>query len=385
MKSAPIPYGKHQIVASDVDAVIDVLENHFLTQGSKVPEFEQALCDYTGGEYCTAVNSGTSGLHVACLALGVGAGDYVWTAPNSFAASANCALYCGASVDFVDINPDTRNLCPIALESKLLKAQQENKLPKAIVVVHFAGESCDMQTISALCKPLNVAIIEDAAHALGADYNNKKIGACEFSDLAVLSFHPVKSITTAEGGAILTNNKKLHDACVLYAKHGITRDLEKMQGEIDGPWHYQQLALGYNYRLSDLQAALGIAQLKRIDDFVAKRRRLAKRYFEGLKDLSLKLPRFDSLEQSSWHLFMVELTEHDRKMVFDKLHEADILVNVHYIPIVNHPYYQDLGFLPEDYPNALHFYQNAITLPLYVDLSDQQQDLVIKTLTEILQ
>lgn len=397
-----IPYGKHNINAQDIDAVVDVLQHHFLTQGSKVPEFERAICEYTGARYCTAVNSGTSGLHVACLAIGVGKGDYVWTVPNSFAASANCALYCGAQIDFVDIAPATRNMCPIKLEEKLLKAQQNGTLPKAIVVVHFAGESCDMLTISALCRPLNIMIIEDAAHALGAQYSPKKnaknalsdrqelaqpltnVGNCAYSDLAVFSFHPVKSITTAEGGAIVCNSASLQDACQLYAKHGITRDSDKLVGENHGPWYYQQLVLGYNYRLSDLQAALGISQLKRIDEFVAQRRYLAKRYFEGLSDLALKLPKAESLDDSSWHLFMVELTKHERKIVYQQLHQAGIGVNVHYIPIHCHPYYQSLGFKPNDFPHALHFYENALTLPLYVGLAESEQDKVMATLRALL-
>jgi UDP-4-amino-4,6-dideoxy-N-acetyl-beta-L-altrosamine transaminase len=381
---AIIPYGKHAIDENDIDAVLDVLQHHFLTQGSKVPEFEQALCDYTGAQYCTAVNSGTSGLHVACLALGVGEGDFVWTSPNSFAASANCALYCGAQVDFVDIDPNTRNLCPIKLEAKLLLAQQNNTLPKAIVVVHFAGVICDMKTIYALCQPLNIAIIEDAAHALGASYNDHKVGGCEFSDIAVMSFHPVKSITTAEGGANLTNNPSLAKACALFAKHGITRDLQMMQGDSQGPWYYQQLELGYNYRLSDLQAALGISQLKRLDQFIARRRELVTRYLDALKDLPLILPKANELDNSSWHLFMVELKEHDRATIYQQLHEAGIAVNVHYIPIHCHPYYQALGFKPDDFPAALSFYQNALTLPLYVGLSEVEQDRVVATLKHLL-
>jgi UDP-4-amino-4,6-dideoxy-N-acetyl-beta-L-altrosamine transaminase len=379
-----IPYGKHNIDSTDIEAVVDVLQHHFLTQGSKVPAFEQALCDYTSATYCTAVNSGTSGLHVACLALGIGPQDYVWTSPNSFAASANCALYCGAKVDFVDIDSKTRNMCTIQLEEKLLKAQQNNCLPKAIVVVHFAGIICDMKTIYALCKPLNIAIIEDAAHALGASYNGKALGCCEFSDMAVLSFHPVKSITTAEGGAILSNDESLAQACALYAKHGITRDANKIQGENQGPWYYQQLALGYNYRLSDLQAALGISQLARLDSFIQQRRALVARYFEGLKGLPLTLPKASELENSSWHLFMVELEKHDRKTIYQQLHEAGVAVNVHYIPIHCHPYYASLGFKSEDFPAALKFYQNALTLPLYVGLTHAEQDKVIACLKRLL-
>jgi dTDP-4-amino-4,6-dideoxygalactose transaminase len=270
------------------------------------------------------------------------------------------------------------------LERKLNIAQQNNTLPKALVVVHFAGQSCDMLAISALCRPLNIAIIEDAAHALGAQYHGHNVGNCEYSDMAVFSFHPVKSITTAEGGAIVTNQQALHDACQLYAKHGITRDADKLLGEVEGPWYYQQLVLGYNYRLSDLQAALGISQLRRVDSFVEKRRALAKRYLDAFSGLAVKLPEPNSISSSAWHLFMIELTEHDRKTVYEQLHKAGVAVNVHYIPIHCHPYYAALGFKPNDFPNALSFYQNALTLPLYVDLSLEQQDAVIAALRDIL-
>jgi UDP-4-amino-4,6-dideoxy-N-acetyl-beta-L-altrosamine transaminase len=383
-----ISYGKHSVSTQDINAVTDVLENHFLTQGSKVPEFEKLLCAYTSASYCAAVNSGTSGLHVACLAVGVGPGDIVWTSPNSFAASANCALYCGASVDFVDINPVTRNMCLVLLKQKMLQAHKTNSLPKAIVVVHFAGSSCDMQSIYELCKPLDIAIIEDAAHGLGGTYKNKPIGSCEYSDIAVLSFHPVKSITTAEGGALTTNNPDLAQKCKLFANHGITKDQDHMQGDIHGKWYYQQLCLGYNYRMSDLHAALGISQLSRVDAFIASRRKLAARYFDKLSKMAakllIKLPTDKDLNESSWHLFMIELTTHNRKQVYDKLHDLGVGVNVHYIPIHLHPYYQKLGFTKGQFPHAEDFYDNALTIPLYVDLSDEEQDKVINTLTEVL-
>ena len=383
-----IPYGKHNINTQDKDAVIDVLENHFLTQGEKVPLFERRLCEYTTAAYCSAVNSGTSGLHVACLAAGVGNSDVVWTSPNSFAASANCALYCGATIDFVDIDPNTRNMCIEKLREKLAQASHDNALPKAIVVVHFAGSSCDMQTIYALCKPHNIIIIEDAAHGLGATYQDKPIGSCIFSDMTVLSFHPVKSITSAEGGAVLTNNRLLGQKCKLFSNHGITRDPAQMQGEIHGNWYYQQLSLGYNYRMSDLHAALGISQLERVDDFISKRRALAQQYFAKLASLPnrlpLKLPCKTDLHESSWHLFMVELTQHNRKTIYDKLHARGIGVNVHYIPIHLHPYYQQLGFSKGQFPNAERFYEKALSIPLYFDLSDEQQDSIINALNEIL-
>lgn len=379
-----ISYGKHSVDQQDIDAVQDVLENHFLTQGAKVPAFEQALCAYTTAQYCTAVNSGTSGLHVACLALGITTGDTVWTSPNSFAASANCALYCGASVDFVDINPVTRNMCPVLLKQKLLQAHENNCLPKAIVVVHFAGSSCDMQAISELCKPLNIAIIEDAAHGLGGSYQGKAIGSCEYSDLSVLSFHPVKSITTAEGGAITTNNSDLAVKCKLFSSHGITKDQDHMEGESHGAWYYQQICLGYNYRMSDLHAALGLSQLAKLDSFIATRRRLASSYIEKLSNLPIQLPSDKDLHESSWHLFMIELRDQDRTEVYNKLHELGVAVNVHYIPIHLHPYYKKLGFVAGQFPNSEKFYAKALTIPLFVELTDTQQDEVVSALETVL-
>jgi UDP-4-amino-4,6-dideoxy-N-acetyl-beta-L-altrosamine transaminase len=387
-----IAYGKHSINQQDIEAVQDVLEHHFLTQGEKVPEFEKLLSAYTGASFCTAVNSGTSGLHVACLALNIGKGDIVWTSPNSFVASANCALYCGASVDFVDINPISRNMCPDKLKEKLQKAHATNSLPKAIVVVHFAGKSCPMQTIYDLCQPLGIAIIEDAAHGLGGCYHTEqttsRIGSCEFSDICVLSFHPVKSITTAEGGAITTNNAQLAKRAKLFASHGITKDIEQMNGEIDGNWYYQQLCLGYNYRMSDLHAALGISQLSRIDVFIAKRRKIAASYLTKLAGLAgnllITLPSKDDLNDSSWHLFMIELNKHDRKDVYNKLHTLGIGVNVHYIPIHFHPYYKSLGFEEGQFPASEKFYKTALTLPLFADLTNEQQDNVVEALKTVL-
>lgn len=383
-----INYGKHSINQQDIAAVVEILENQFLTQGQQGPLFEKALCDYTGATYCSVVNSATSGLHVACMAIDLSKGDTLWTVPNSFAASANCARYCGATVDFVDIDPVTRNISLVRLEEKLLQAQQNSTLPKAIVVVHFAGISCDMQAIHALCSPLNIVIIEDAAHSLGGQYRvndvEKNVGNCEFSDIAVMSFHPVKSITTAEGGAVLTNNKQLATKCQLFSKHGITRDKSLMKGDSQGPWYYQQLCLGYNYRLSDLQSALGISQLSRIDDFIQKRRSIAAKYTQSLQDLPIKLPQTEALDTASWHLYMIELTQHDRSTIYDALHEQGIGVNVHYIPIHLHPYYQELGFEFGQFPVAEKFYEHALTLPIYYDLSEQEQDKVITVLHDIL-
>jgi UDP-4-amino-4,6-dideoxy-N-acetyl-beta-L-altrosamine transaminase len=393
-----IPYGKHDIGGDDINAVVDVLENHFLTQGSKVPEFEKALIDYTNAQFCTAVNSATSGLHVACLAAGVTQGDMVWTTPNSFVASANCALYCSAQIDFVDMDEQTRNIDIVKLAVKLKVAKQAGQLPKALVVVHFAGFSCDMQAIADLLNGLSIVLIEDAAHGLGGSYNGRKIGSCTYSDMTVLSFHPVKSITTAEGGAVLTNNPELAQKVVFLAKHGVTRDhdlfdVAATKASVVGNWYYQQLSLGYNYRLSDMQAALGISQLKKLDDFIAVRQQKADFYLKALVDLPLILPQQTrSDNQSAWHIFVVELKTQDnvtnrgktRKSVYNQLVDKGIGVNVHYIPIHLHPFYQQLGFNYGDFPCAERYYERAITLPLYPSLTQQQQQAVVDALSEIL-
>ncbi len=380
-----IPYGKHQIDNNDIEAVVDVLQNQFLTQGKQVPKFEKALSEYTGAEYALAVNSATSALHVACLALGIGQGDIVWTSPITFVASANCIRFCDAEVDFVDIDPTTRNLCSRALLDKLKRAKQDNQLPKAIICVHFAGISCDMRQIHQICQDYGVAIIEDACHALGGQYLNHKIGNCRYSDFTIFSFHPVKSITTAEGGALLTNQVDLIKKATLYAKHGVTRDPDLIHGQLlDEPWGYQQLTLGYNYRLSDLNAALGISQLKKLDNFIEKRRQLAKRYFEKLSHLALVLPQKDELDNSAWHLFAIELIDRDRKQVYSALQQLGIGVNVHYIPVHWQPYYQNLGFKKGDFINAEHYYQHALSLPLYPDMTFEQQDKVITALEQII-
>lgn len=381
-----IPYGKHDIIQEDIDAVVEVLKHKFLTQGDTVPVFEQALCDYTGAKYCVAVNSGTSGLHVACLAAGIGPGDLVWTSPNSFVASANCARYCGADIDFVDIDPHTHNMCLSALAEKMARAEASGRLPKALVVVHFAGLSCDMQAIKQIVAPYGVVIIEDAAHALGGRYRAMPVGSCQYSDFCVLSFHPVKSITTAEGGAVLCNDPGYAQQVLLFAKHGVTRQPDLLT-ESHGPWYYQQHELGFNYRLSDIHAALGLSQLKRLDDFVQQRRKLAHRYHDSMSQLPLQLPEpsMQSNDESAWHLYMVVLQKHDRAKVFEQLKQAGIGVNVHYIPIHLQPYYRSLGFDAGQFPNAEQFYWNAITLPLYPSLTLEQQDRVIKSLSEALQ
>jgi len=379
-----IPYGKHLVDEDDIDAVVDVLRNQFLTQGTVVPQFEQALCEYTGAKHCVAVNSATSGLHVACLAAGAGQGDLVWTVPNSFVASANCALYCGASIDFVDIDPVTRNIDIKALEKKLQDAAKQDRLPKVLIVVHFSGLSCDMQSIHRLTQMYSIILIEDAAHGLGGSYQQSKIGSCVYSDMTVLSFHPVKSITSAEGGAVLTNQSQYYQKIQLFAKHGVTKDPAQYQGDSDGPWYYQQVELGYNYRLSDMQAALGLSQLKKLDTFIQRRAEIAKVYAQALADLPLKLPVLASHSQSAWHLYMVELTQHDRQAIYQQLHTKGVGVNVHYIPIHLQPFYQQLGFKKGDFPLAEHFYQHALTLPLFPSLTDAEQNKVIDVLHEIL-
>ncbi|MCU7554985.1 UDP-4-amino-4,6-dideoxy-N-acetyl-beta-L-altrosamine transaminase [Alteromonas sp. ASW11-19] len=379
-----IPYGRHSVNRDDIDAVVDVLENEFLTQGSQVPAFERVLCEYTGARYAIACNSGTSGLHLACMAAQVEPGDLVWTSPNSFAASANCARYCGADVDFVDIDPATRNLCLQQLSDKLSAARAAGRLPKVIIAVHFAGSSCDMKAIKELIAQDNIFLIEDAAHGLGGrDAQGRPIGSTAHSDMTILSFHPVKSMTTAEGGAVLTNDSALADRVRLHASHGITRDPTQFpEDEQAHSWFYAQQSLGYNYRLSDLHAALGNSQIHRLDGFIKARRELAGNYQQQLRDLPVRLPAFDA--NSAWHLYVVELTKHNRASVFNALRERDIGVNVHYIPIYKHPYYQRLGFQSKHYPNCEKYYQSAITLPLFPEMSADMQNKVVSTMHEVL-
>lgn len=379
-----IPYGKHVIGDDDVEAVVDVLKHHFLTQGNKVQEFEKSLTNNTGAKYCVAVNSGTSALHIACLALDLGQGDLLWTSPNSFVASSNCALYCGAEVDFVDICPNSKNICPKLLDEKLAQANAKGRLPKILTVVHFGGLSCEMRKIGALCHKYGVSIIEDASHALGGTYLDNKVGSCQFSDITVLSFHPVKSITTAEGGAALTNNPELADLLQMYGKHGITRDTGKLQKDSPGGWYYEQQFLGYNYRLSDLHSVLGITQIAKLDEFVSKRTTLAQRYFSLLRDLPLRLPWQYEEAKSAWHLFVIEVLQHRRSDVFSYLRDNGVGANVHYIPIHTQPYYQQLGFAWGDFPNAENYYNNAITIPLHPLLSESEQDKVVGLLRDCL-
>ncbi|OLQ86164.1 UDP-4-amino-4,6-dideoxy-N-acetyl-beta-L-altrosamine transaminase [Vibrio panuliri] len=384
-----IPYGKQDINQQDIDSVVDVLRSDFLTQGPQVPAFEQALIDHTGASYALAVNSATSALHIACLALGLGKGDWLWTSPITFVASANCGLYCGAQVDFVDIDPDTYNMCPQRLEEKLVKAQAEGKLPKVVVPVHLCGQPCDMQKIAKLAKEYDFKVIEDASHAIGGKYQGLPIGSCKYSDITVFSFHPVKIVTTAEGGAVMTNQKALSDKMALLRSHGITRDPEQFEGESHGGWYYQQIDLGFNYRMTELQAALGVSQMKRLDDFITARHHLAKRYDELLKPLPVVLPYQLDNTYSGLHLYVIRL-QFDKlslthKEVFDALRDKGIGVNLHYIPVHTQPYYRKMGFSAGDFPESERYYSEAISLPIFHGMTEEQQDTVVLVLTEILQ
>ncbi len=383
-----IPYGRQEISDADIEAVVAVLKSDYLTQGPRVPEFEQAVAGYCGAGYGVAVNSGTSALHVACLALGVGKGDLVWTSPITFVASANCARYCGADVDFVDIDSGTYNISVPALRKKLEQAAQSGRLPKVLIPVHFSGQSCDMVPIRELADQYGFSLIEDACHAVGGRYRDEKIGSCRYSDITVFSFHPVKIITTAEGGMALTNDAGLARKMDLYRTHGISRNPEEMTREADGPWYYQQLELGYNYRMTELQAALGISQLTRLDEVVEKRHLLARRYDELLKDLPLTLPLQEETNYSAYHLYVIRLRlseiARSRRQVFEALREAGIGVNLHYIPVYSQPFYSDSAVSSEDFTEAEAYYSEAITIPLYHHMRFSDQDLVVERLTSIL-
>lgn len=383
----PIPYGRQDISQADIDAVVEVLRSDYLTQGPAVARFEEAVLAHTGAGYALAMNSATSALHVACMALGLGPGDALWTTPVTFVASANCALYCGASVDFVDIDPRTYNLSPEALELKLQAAEAAGKLPKVVVAVHLAGQPCDMKRLHALAQLYGFRLIEDASHAIGGSYLGEPIGNCRYSDICIFSFHPVKIITTAEGGMALTNDADLARRMNLLRTHGITRDPELMTTS-DGPWYYEQLALGYNYRMTDMQAALGASQMQRIDAFIDRRHDLAARYDRVLSDLPLTLPWQHPDGRSGLHLYVVRLqldrTNRSHREVFDELRARGVLVNLHYIPIYRQPYYARFGYRPDDFPEAEAYYREAISIPMFHAMTDGQQDKVVAALSDIL-
>ena len=383
-----IPYTRQSVSDEDIEAVSEVLRSDLITQGPVTEAFEEAVARYCSVRHAIAVSHGTAALHLACLALGVGTGDVVWTSPNTFVASANCALYCGAAIDFVDIDPETYNMSVSALENKLIEARKAQQLPKVVIPVHFAGQSCDMKAIKTLSDEYGFSIIEDAAHALGGQYLNNKIGSCQYSDITIFSLHPAKIMTSGEGGLVLTNSQKLAGKISLLRTHGIEKYHELKEATTEGEWYYQQSSLGYNYRISDIQAALGLSQLKRLDDFVKKRHKLAQRYNKEFADLPLTIPRQHPDTCSSWHLYVIRLKTHEinktRREVFEQLRNRGIGVHVHYIPVHTQPYYQNSGFQPGDFIESERYYNEALTLPLFVDLKPEEQKKIILNLTEVL-
>lgn len=383
-----IPYGRQDINQEDIDRVVEVLRSDFITQGPIVPQFESAVAMYCGANHAVAVNSATSALHIACLAIGVGPGDSVWTSPNSFVASSNCALYCGASVDFVDIDPRTYNMSLECLAGKLEKAKKIGKLPKVVIPVHMAGQSCNMAGIHELGQKYGFDIIEDASHAIGGWYKNRPIGNGRYSVMSVFSFHPVKMITSGEGGMVLTNNSKLLKKLRMFRSHGITSNSEDMYSRApEQIWNYQQIVLGFNYRMTDIQAALGLNQLKRLDEFVAKRRKIAARYNQLLIDLPIITPWQHEDSYSSYHLYLVQLDLKDKNAhyrVYKALREEGVLVNLHYIPIYRQPYYEQLGFKEGYCPEAEVYYNRVLSLPIYTKLLDEEQDQVVESIKKVL-
>ncbi len=381
-----IPYGRQDITQEDIDAVVTALKSDFLTQGPVVEEFEKKVAAYCGVKYAVAAASCTAGLHIAYLALGMGPGKRVWTSPITFVSTANAALYCGAAVDFVDIDPVTVNISVSALEEKLKRAEKDGTLPDIVAPVHFSGRSCPLEDIRSLSRQYGFKIVEDAAHSIGADYHGRKTGSCEYSDMAVFSTHPVKIITTGEGGIVTTNDEGLYKKLLRLRTHGITREREQMHNKDEGAWYFEQLDLGYHYRITDIQCALGISQMGRLDEYVERRRALAERYNAKLAGLPLQLPRTGDNSGSSWHIYVVTL-EGDippRRTVFDRMREKGIGVNVHYIPVYQHPYYRQFGFREKDFPAAERYYERALTLPLYPGLTHDEQDYICDTLTRIL-
>lgn len=383
-----IYYGKQNISEEDIKAVEAVLRSDFLTQGPAVERFERTVANYCGAKYAVAVCNATAALHIACLSAGLEAGDVLWTSPITFVASANCGLYCGASVDFVDIDGKTYNMSVTALEEKLRRARKEKKLPKIVIPVHLAGQSCDMTRIKELSEEYGFTIIEDASHAVGADYLDTKVGSCAFSEMTVFSFHPVKIVTTGEGGMVLTNSREIYENLKIYRSHGITRDPARMTHESDGAWYYQQIALGCNYRMTDIQAALGASQMTRLDVFVARRRELVARYDALLKDLPFVTPHVMAGTNPSWHIYVVRMMldriGKTKQQIFEEMKARGIVLNLHYIPVHRQPYYEKLGFRQGDFPASEKYYEEVFTLPLYYDLTNDEQDLVVDALCEVL-
>ena len=385
-----IPYGRHEITEGDIFEVEKVLRSDFLTQGSTVPKFEQSVANYCKASHAIAVNSATSALHIACLSLDLGPGDWLWTSPNTFVASANCGRYCGANVDFVDIDPKTYNMSVEELSKKLIKAEKVGKLPKIVIPVHFAGQPCDMVAIKKLSKQYGFKIIEDASHAIGASYNEIKVGSCTHSDITVFSFHPVKIITTAEGGIALTNKKDIADKMSRLRTHGITKDKSKMKHRSeDEIWNYQQIDLGFNYRMNDIQAALGFNQMSRLEEYVKQRQKIAKYYDNELVNLPLTIPYQSPYVSSSYHLYPILINAKSKFgsqiQIYKELRKKDILVNLHYIPVHRHPYYEELGFKKGDFPNAEKIFQQIISIPIYPRIKDIQLDYVVSKLKNIFQ
>lgn len=377
-----IPYGRQLIDEEDVRAVVEVLQSDWLTQGPTIERFERAMAARCGARYAVTFNSATSALHAACLALELGPEDRLWTTPNTFVASANCGRYCSAAVDFVDIDPLTLNLSPTNLATKLEAAARVGSLPKILVPVHFAGQPCATAEIAELAQRYGVRVIEDASHAVGAEYAGKAVGSCTHSDITIFSFHPVKIMTTGEGGMALTNDAETYSRLLSLRSHGIIRDVTQMRGANEGGWYYQQLELGYNYRMTDIQAALGLSQLKRLDVFLERRRELVARYRQLLADLPVVLPSEGEGCRSAWHLYVIQCSQ--RAAVYEHMRAAGIGVNVHYIPVHLQPYYRDLGFAPGDFPVAEAYYSRALTLPLYAGMTDDQQDAVVAALRDAL-
>ena len=381
-----IPYAKQDISDEDIDSVTEVLKSDFLTQGNQVPLFEDIISKRVGAKYALAANSATSCLYLSCLSLGLSKEDILWTSPITYVASANCALYCGAEVDFVDIDPLTWNISVEILEEKLKTARKIKKVPKILVLVHLAGNPCDLQKVFDLSKEYGFSIIEDASHALGSKYSGEHIGSSVYSDISVFSFHPVKNITTGEGGMILTNNQKLSEKIHLYRSHGITRDTKKMINKEEGLWYYEQLLLGFNFRMSDIHAALGISQMNSLDKFISKRNELSQIYTEELKGLPLTIQRVRKEDLSAWHIFVIRLKLSELKLsrleIYNSLRNKGIGVNVHYIPVHLHPFYKNLGFNKGDFPNSENYYDGAITIPMFTKLKKKEIKYVIQALKE---